>query len=251
MTPRVAIVTGGGTGIGAGITARLADDGVTVLVGQRTEAEAVRAVAALAAPGRDLVPYGADLATGAGCRELVAAAVERYGQVDILVNNAGVTGPAAIAPLLDCDDARLDAVIDVNLKAPFRLVREAVPQMPAGSVVVNVSSVAAYLAQDDAAAYAAAKAGIVGLTRALGYELAPRGIRVVHVAPGDIRTTPDGTEMTPRGGQAPRTGGVRRTPLGRRGTPQDVASAVAWLCSADASFVTGTGLVVDGGWISY
>lgn len=236
-----AVVTGGGTGIGAAISARLADEGAAVVVAQRTQAEADDAAGRLAAPGRALAAVGADLATPAGCAFLITTAVARFGSVDILVNNAGVTGPAAVAPFAGYDDARLDAVIEVNLKAPFRCARAAVPHMPDGSVIVNVSSVAGYAAQPDASAYVAAKAGLIGLTRALGFELAPRGIRVVHVAPGDIATGPPGG-----GGDF-----ARRTPLGRRGRPADVAAAVAWLCTAQASFVTGTGLVVDGGWTAY
>jgi NAD(P)-dependent dehydrogenase (short-subunit alcohol dehydrogenase family) len=239
---KVAVVSGGATGIGAGIGARLADDGARVVLGTRTQQEADAALARLAAPGRELVAVAADLATPAGCRGLVAAAVDRYGRIDVLVNNAAVTGPEAMAPFAGYDDERLDAVVEVNLKAPFRCAREAVAHMSSGSVIVNISSVAAYAAQQDASAYVAAKAGLVGLTRALGFELAERGIRVVHVAPGDIVVRAEVPAASPF---------ARRTPLGRRGAPADVAAAVAWLCGPDASFVTGTGLVVDGGWTSY
>lgn len=238
----VAVVSGGATGIGAGIVARLADDGARVVLGARTQDEADAAVVRLASPGRELVAAGADLATPAGCRSLVEAAVDRYGRIDVLVNNAGITGPPAAAPFAEYDDDRLDAVIDVNLKAPFRCAREAVAHMAPGSVIVNIASVAAYAAQRDASAYVAAKAGLVGLTRALGFELAERGIRVVHVAPGDIAVRADA---------APPGRFDRHTPLGRRGQPADVAAAVAWLCGPDASFVTGTGIVVDGGWTAY
>jgi NAD(P)-dependent dehydrogenase (short-subunit alcohol dehydrogenase family) len=228
---KVAVVSGGATGIGAGIGARLADDGSRVVLGTRTQQEADAALARLAAPGRELVAVAADLATPAGCRGLVAAAVDRYGRIDVLVNNAAVTGPEAMAPFAGYDDERLDAVVEVNLKAPFRCAREAVAHMSSG-----------YAAQQDASAYVAAKAGLVGLTRALGFELAERGIRVVHVAPGDIVVRAEVPAASPF---------ARRTPLGRRGAPADVAAAVAWLCGPDASFVTGTGLVVDGGWTSY
>lgn len=200
-------------------------------------------MAALASAERELLPVGADLSSAEGCRAVIAAAVERYGHIDILVNNAGVTGPSAVAPFAEYDDQRLDAVIDVNLKAPFRCAREAVPHMAPGSVIVNISSAATYATQADASAYVAAKAGLAGLTRALGFELAPRGIRAVHVAPGDIHV----------GDDEPGESGpfARRTPLGRRAEPGDIAAAVAWLCTDDAAFVTGTGLVVDGGWTSY
>ncbi|MER7273067.1 SDR family oxidoreductase [Dactylosporangium sp. NPDC000244] len=244
LAGKVAVVTGGATGIGAGIVARLADDGAEVVLGAIDAAEARRAATGLAADGRTIHPAGADLATAEGCRALIDAALRYRGRIDILVNNAGITGAAASARFEDYGDDRLDAVIDVNLKAPFRCARDAVPHMPPGSVIVNITSVAAYAAQTDASAYVAAKAGLAGLTRALGFELAARGIRAVHVAPGDIVVRP--------GGPAPGDGPFdRRTPLGRRGDPADIAAAVAWLCTPEASYVTGTGLVVDGGWTAY
>ncbi|UWP78974.1 SDR family oxidoreductase [Dactylosporangium fulvum] len=241
---KVAVVTGGATGIGAAVVARLADDGADVVLGALTAAEGEAAATRLRRDGREIVPVGADLATAEGCRTLIDAAVHHKGRIDILVNNAGITGPPAVAEFTEYDDARLDAVIDVNLKAPFRCARAAVPHMAPGSVIVNITSVAAYAAQVNASAYVAAKAGLAGLTRALGFELAGRGIRAVHVAPGDIQVQPDAPAAQPGPFD-------RRTPLGRRGDPAEVAAAVAWLCTVEAAFVTGTGLVVDGGWISY
>jgi NAD(P)-dependent dehydrogenase (short-subunit alcohol dehydrogenase family) len=244
LAGKVAVVTGGASGIGAGIVARLADDGAQVVLGALTLDEAQAAAARLGTGCRAIVPIGADLATADGCRALIGSAVQRLQRIDILVNNAAITGPAATADFTAYDDARLDTVIDVNLKAPFRCARAAVPHMAPGSIIVNITSVAAYAAQADASAYVAAKAGLVGLTRALGFELAARGIRAVHVAPGDIQVRP--ADPTARPGPFD-----RHTPLGRRGTATDVAAAVAWLCTEEASFITGTGLVVDGGWITY
>jgi NAD(P)-dependent dehydrogenase (short-subunit alcohol dehydrogenase family) len=236
---KTVLVTGGGTGVGAAITARFADEGAVVVVGQRTRDEAQEAVSRLAAPGRQLIGIGADLSTAAGCRDLIAAATEPAGRLDVLVNNAALTGRAAMGPALGYPDDQLDAVLEVNLKAPFRLSRNAAPFMPPGSVIANITSVLAYRAKPETAAYQAAKAGLVALTRALGLEFAPLGIRVVHVSPASL---------VPDAGSATRQAA---TPLARCGTPADIAAAVAWLCSPEAAFVTGTGLVVDGGRTTY
>jgi NAD(P)-dependent dehydrogenase (short-subunit alcohol dehydrogenase family) len=246
---RVALVTGGGTGIGAGITRGLAQRGVTVVVGQSSEQRALAAAARFAAKGLAVSGVGADLATAEGCRRAVGAVIDRYGRIDILVNNAAITGPQAVTPFLRVTDDQLDRIIDVNLKAPFRCARLAADDMQKRSagVIVNISSVGAYAAQFGAAAYVATKSALVGLTRGLALDLAPMGIRVVGVAPGDIDLAPGG----PRPAPIPETWRERYTPLGRRGAPADIAAAVAFLCSEDASFITGETLVVDGGWLAY
>ncbi|MEV4136987.1 SDR family oxidoreductase [Dactylosporangium sp. NPDC049742] len=255
LAGRVALVTGGGSGIGAAISARLADEGAHVLVGQRTPQTAAAAASRLAAPHRSLDVAVADLADAASCRALVARCVERFGGIDILVNNAAVTGPGASRPLLDCDDEWLDRVVGVNLTAAFRCSREAARCMVARGtpgVIVNIGSVAAYAAQHHATAYTTTKAGMLGLTRGLAFELAPHNIRAVHVAPGDIALDERaGTPAPPPELSEPQRWWERHTPLGRRGHPDDVASMVAYLCSAEAGFVTGASILVDGGWLSY
>lgn len=245
----VALVTGGGTGIGAGITRALARRGVRVVLGQPTEKHASAAVAQFAADGVPVSGVGADLATADGCRRAVGVTIERHGRIDILVNNAAVTGPPAVAPFLRVTDAQLDAIVDVNLKAAFRCARLAAEDMQKRSsgVIVNISSVGAYAAQMGAAVYVATKSALVGLTRGLALDLAHAGIRVVGVAPGDIDLEPGG----PRPAPMPDHWWKRYTPLGRRGTPDDVGAVVAFLCSQDASFITGETLVVDGGWLTY
>ena len=239
---KAAVVTGGTTGIGAAIANRLAAEGARVIAGRRDTSQPTLG------EREDVHVFTGDLREPAVCADLIGACVERFGRIDVLVNNAAVTGEPALAPFLEADDEHLDLVIDVNLKAAFRCAREAARLMQSGGVIVNIGSVAAYAAQSEAAAYVASKAGLLGLTRSLALELAPRGIRAVFVAPGDIDTH----ASHDLGGVAPgERPWQRRTPLGRRGSPEDVAAAVAFACSDDASFVTGAGLVVDGGWLAY
>ena len=254
LARRTALVTGGGTGIGAAISARLADAGASVLFGQQTEEEVAAALSNLTRPGRDITGVAADLSSAEGCARLVQACAERWGRLDILVNNAGIAGPPALSRFIDSNDAHLDLVIEVNLKAAFRCARDAARIMATigGGVIVNITSVAAHAAQLDAAAYTASKAGLVGLTRALALELAEHSIRVVCVSPGDIDTARTPISASLSGDPSARVNPwARRTPLGRRGTPADIAAVVEFLCSEAAGFITGSELIVDGGWLSY
>lgn len=254
---RVVIVTGGGTGIGAAVTRVFAARGDDVVVCQRTDAdaEAARAELADAGPGR-VVVVAHDLASRDAAGALVADAVEAFGTVDVLVNNAAITGPGSGAPLLELSDDAIDQTIAVNLAAVLRLVREAGRVMATherGGVIVNIGSVAADAAQMHASVYGATKAGVHALTRSIALELSPHGIRAVTVAPGDIDTG------LPSEGQPAADGTVaagapywaRTTPVGRRGTPADVAEAVLFVASDRAAFMTGTVVGVDGGWLTY
>ena len=249
-----ALVTGGGTGIGRAVTEALADAGVRVMVAQRTGHEAREAVELLRTPDRTVEGFGGDLGDPRACTDAVAACVAAFGRIDILVNGAAVTGPTAIAALLDADDDHIDRLVDINLKAPARCLREAARHMRdqgGGGIIVNISSVAAHAAQELAPVYAATKGGLEALTRGAALDLAPLGIRVVAVAPGDIDTAASHDiveETLDRGG----SGRYRFvTPLGRRGAPEDIAAAVRFLCSPEAGFITGTTLVVDGGFLAY
>lgn len=266
MNSRVALVTGGGTGIGAAISTWLARHETAVVIVQPTEAQATAAAQQLTTElgsAITITGVGADLATAAGCRIAVEYTMDLHGRIDVLVNNAAITGEPALGPFLDFDDDQLDRIVDVNLKAAFRCSRLAAREMATRGqgVIVNIASVGAYVAQQHASAYVATKAAIVGLTKGLAFELAPLGIRVVAVAPGDIDTRGGGPSESVNAGSVnagsvnaesrPATSWQRSTPLGRRGRPADVSAVVGFLCSPEAAFITGETVVVDGGWLTY
>lgn len=248
MAQRTALVTGGATGIGAAISFRLLAEGLNVYVVQRTEADVVAGEQVFRQSIR--VCLGAhDLSDAKECAQAVQACVANFGGLDVLVNNAGVTGAAAVDALGNFSDQRIDQVIDVNLKAPLRLVREALPHLTRNAgVVVNIGSIAGLQAQTNAAAYVASKAGMDGLTRALAYDLARLGVRVVCIAPGDVETESSRASdfVAERAASW-----AKVTPLRRPIRPSDVASAVAWVISAEAAAVTGSTIYVDGGLTTY
>ncbi|MFB2596633.1 SDR family NAD(P)-dependent oxidoreductase [Herbiconiux sp. P17] len=239
------LVTGGATGIGAAISAALCDAGARVAVVQRTAAELDDALDASGLRER-VTGLAADLSIAAECSRVVADAVAALGGLDGLVNNAAITGPPAQRTLLDIDDDYLDRVIDLNLKATVRCTIAASRHFVdnGGGVVVSVASVLAYAPAPSAALYSATKAGLLGFTRGAALELGPRGVRVLCVSPGDIATTSSVAPPAPDGGRA-----VRSPALGRRGDPGEIASVVAFLLSAEASYVTGSDVVIDGGFL--
>jgi NAD(P)-dependent dehydrogenase (short-subunit alcohol dehydrogenase family) len=246
----IAIVTGGATGIGFGITRSLAARGAQVAIVQPSLEQAETAARML--PGA--AGFAADIRDPDAVEQVTAAVVERFGGLDVLVNNAALTGRAAIAPFLETTPEKLNEIVDVNLKGTIWCSQAAARRMIAAKRpgnIVHIASVAAFAAQELAAVYCASKAGLVSLARSMALELAPHGIRVNAIAPGDILTEASAnvaTDLKSRGS----TGGYqRRTPLGRRGDPADVGEAVAFLVSDAARFITGAVLTVDGGFLTY
>jgi 3-oxoacyl-[acyl-carrier protein] reductase len=239
---RVALVTGGSRGIGAAISTELAAAGARVAVNYARDADAAAAVCAqVRDAGGDATAAQGDVSTAEGAAALVAAVESDVGPIDILVNNAGITRDDLIMRLSD-DDWR--AVIDTNLGGAFftcRALSRPMLKRRTGSIV-NISSIVGVHGNAGQSNYAASKAGLIGLTKALAKELGGRGIRVNAIAPGYIAT-----ELTDALPEQAREAILGNTPLGRLGEPADVARAVRFLCSDAAAFVTGEVIAVDGG----
>ncbi len=241
LAKQVALVTGASRGIGRAIAMTLARAGSTVLGTATSEAGAASFTEALAAEklaGRGVV---LNVNNAAAADALIADTVKEFGALSILVNNAGITRDQLALRMKDED---WDAVIDTNLKAVFRLSRAALrPMMKARSGrIINITSVVGAIGNPGQANYAAAKAGVTGMTYALAREIGSRGITVNCVAPGFIET--EMTQVLPPEQQEALQ---KQIPLGRLGSPEDVAHAVVFLASAQAAYITGTTLHVNGG----
>lgn len=242
VVKRAAVVTGGSRGIGRAICVALAKQGCNVVVNYcRGVDAAAETVAQCTTLGVQAVAVQADVSTAEGCKKLFEEAVNAFGRVDILVNNAGVTRDNLILRLSEED---FDKVLNANLKGAFLCCKEAARRMVRQRFgrIINLSSVVALRGNAGQTNYAASKAGLIGLTKSVARELAPRGVTCNAVAPGFIET-----DMTAGLSAEVREGYDKQIPLGYMGSAQDVAEVVTFLASPAARYVTGEVVRVDGG----
>jgi len=241
---KVALVTGASRGIGRAVALELAELGAQIAVNHRASADqAAEVVAAVQAIGGEAVALAADVAQYEQAQELIKATVDALGSINILVNNAGTTRDMLLMQMKEED---WDQVLNVNLKSVYNCCKAAIrPMLRArqGGRIINITSVSGLTGQIGQTNYSASKAGIIGFTYALAKEVGSRQITVNAIAPGYVPTTLTESTLS----QEMKDAILQLTPLGRFGTPEEVAHAVAFLASDQASYITGTTLRVDGG----
>lgn len=241
MEGRVALVTGASQGIGHSCALHLARQGATVAAAARNQQKLDELVAAITAGGGKASAFAVDVADEEQLKSAVKAAIGQFGKIDILVNNAGITRDQLVMRMKRAD---WDAVLTTNLTAAYLAIQQVIPGMLKlrWGRIINISSIFGQMGQAGQANYAASKAGLIGLTMAIAREVASRNITSNAIAPGFIETS-----MTAGLSNEFKENAVKQIPLGRVGTPEDVAHAVAFLASEEASYITGHVLNVNGG----
>jgi NAD(P)-dependent dehydrogenase (short-subunit alcohol dehydrogenase family) len=248
MSPakKVALVTGASSGIGRATALAFADAGYGVVVADVAVEGAEEAVATIRAQGGEAFFVETDVSKASEVVALVEAALATYGRLDCAFNNAGIEG--IMAETAECTEENWDHTLAVNLKSVWLCMRHEIPPMleRGRGAIVNCASIAGLVGFSNLPAYTASKHGIVGLTRSTALEYAQRGIRVNAVCPGVIQTPMVDRVVAEDPGMEQQL--AAGAPLGRLGRPEEVAAAVLWLCSEEASFITGQAIAVDGGW---
>ncbi len=249
LSGKVAIVTGGSSGIGRACAIAFAREGASVVVASRREDEGQETVRLIKEAGSDGFFVKTDVAKEADVSTMVGKTVARYGRLDYAVNNAGIE--QVPSPLIDQTEETFDQIININLKGVWLSMKYQIRQMltNGGGAIVNISSAAGLVAIPGIPIYTASKHGVVGLTKAVAVEYAKQGIRVNVVCPGSIQT--DMYERFAKGNAQGIEQMKQMHPIGRVGKAEEIANAAIWLCCDGASFVTGQSLGVDGGYTAH
>lgn len=248
LSDKVIIVTGAGSGIGEAAARYFADEGACIVAAGRTLASVERVTSDILSQGGQAIACQADVAVSEDCRAMVARAIETYGRLNGAFNNAGIDGP--LMPAADYPEEAFDQVIATNLKGVWNSMRFQIPAMleGGGGSIVNNASGLSEVGQFNMVAYCGAKAGVLGLTRGAALDYGARGIRVNALSPGVIETPmmtgqmeahPELREML-----------LARHPIGRLGSPREIARAAAWMLSDGSSFMLGANVAVDGGYVA-
>ena len=242
---KVALVTGGTSGIGRESAVLFAKSGAKLVVAGRRELEGKETIDLIRAAGSDGIFVKTDVSQAAEVQALLQKTAEKFGRLDIAFNNAGIEG--SLNPITEQSEEDWDRTIDINLKGTWLCLKYEIQQMlkqGGGGAIVNMASVAGLIGSPGFATYCASKHGVMGLTKSAALETARSGIRINVVCPAVIETA-----MAERAFADPQIQNYFRSlhPIGRFGTPTEIAEAVVWMCSADASFMTGQSLVLDGG----
>jgi NAD(P)-dependent dehydrogenase (short-subunit alcohol dehydrogenase family) len=244
LSGRTAVITGAGKGLGKAMALALAESGAIVVMIGRNKETLAETEQLCAAFGSGTLSITADVTNEDQVRAAEKQVVERYGKVNILINNAGINNRK---PVTDFTLSEWQAVINTNLNGAFLMTRSFVPHMKGGGYgrIINMTSIMSHISLPGRTAYSASKAGLLGFTKALALELAPDGITANGISPG-----PFATEMNLPVLNNPEANAqfVSRIPLGRWGKVEDIGKLVVYLCGEDASFITGTDILIDGGW---
>jgi NAD(P)-dependent dehydrogenase (short-subunit alcohol dehydrogenase family) len=247
LEQRVAVITGAGSGIGQAMALLFAREGARILAADVNESAAEATAAAITTAGGTAQAFTADVSRPEQVAAMITQAQATYGRIDILCNNAGIGSTTSV---VECEPDEWDRVMTINVKSVYLGCKYAVPCMieQGGGVIINTASVAGMVGLVKRAAYSASKGAVIALTRQVAIEYVEQGIRVNCLCPGTVDSPWVGRLLA--GAEDPaaaRQALVARQPLGRLGTPEEIAAAALYLASDDAAFITGTGLVIDGG----
>ncbi len=245
LTGKVAIITGGGSGIGEAICHAYAKEGATVVIADRDLDGADRVANEIVAAGGRSSAHQADVCSDEQISSVVSSALSEYGKIDVLVNNAGAR---TIKGFMQHDDEDWNKMLQINLTGPFKFAQAVVPAMVknGGGVIINLCSIASYIGRPNRCAYVAAKTGLLGLTRAMSIDLSTQKIRVNAIAPGMVASPFNQTFA-----EAEETGDAwaGENLIGRWGRPDDIGGAAVFLASDEAGFITGSEIKIEGGWL--